>query len=80
MCAPIGCVKQLEYALNIKTMTLEVFNYKQKMIVKFNYILQTVALLLLFYPLRDTKYVLLFLAEHNSLMPFYYIQDVYYKN
>ena len=53
MRAPVRCVKQLEYALNIKTMTLEVFNYKQKMILKFNYILQTVALL--FYPLRDTK-------------------------
>ena len=34
--------------------TLEVFNYKHKMIVKFNYVLQIVAPFSLFYLLRDT--------------------------
>ena len=34
--------------------TLEVFNYKHKMIVKFNYVLQIVVPFSLFYILRDT--------------------------
>ena len=47
------------------------------MVAKFNYVLKTVAPLLL---LGDTKQDITFLAEQIIPMTFYYVQDVYHKN